>query len=308
VLISVIIPTKDNAKLLEKCLSSLANQNFRDFEVIVVDGHSTDATPEIAKKYGAKHVYEDFGTRGGACNVGAEHAKGKILVFTDDDCTFPTDWLKKINAAFEDKDLAVFGGDDIIDEKKASYFERTLFQIDKSKGIPKHPQKRLRGCNTSYRKSIFSSEKGFNPKLRGIEDTELHHRLAKKDYKMKFDPGLYVYHKRRSNFLALFKRMFTNGMSRVQLVKHYRELLSFMDVAPPLAIIFTIVLLCLSVFNLVYFWIWLGLGIVYFVAKSLFIAARARGFRYLPLLPLVLLVREFSFGLGILCGIGKYSK
>jgi len=308
VLISVIIPTKDNAKLLEKCLSSLANQNFRDFEVIVVDGHSTDATPKIAKKYGAKHVYEDFGTRGGACNVGAEHAKGKILVFTDDDCTFPTDWLKKINAAFEDRDLAVFGGDDIIDEKKASYFERTLFQIDKSRGIPTHPQKRLRGCNTSYRRSIFALETGFDPKLMGIEETELHYRLAKKNYKMNFDPGLYVYHKRRSNFRALFKRMFTNGMSRVQLVKHDRELLSFMDVIPPLAIIFTIAIIFLSIFNLLYLWLLLGLAIAYFSAKSLFLAARARGFRYLPLLPFVLLVREFSFGVGILCGIVKYAK
>jgi len=306
--ISVIIPTKNNAELLEKCLSSLAKQDFRDFEVIVVDGHSTDATPKIAKKYGAKLVYEDFGTRGGACNVGAEHAKGKILVFTDDDCTFPASWVKKINAAFEDRDLDVFGGDDIIDEKKASYFERTLFQIDKSKGTPKHLQKRLRGCNTSYRKSIFSSEKGFNPKLTGIEDTELHHRLAKKNYKMRFDPGLYVYHKRRPNFRALFKRMFTNGMSRIQLIKHDRAFLSLMDVTPPLAIIFTIVMLCLSIFNLVYFWIWLGLGIAYFVAKSLFIATRARGFRYLPLLPFVLLVREFSFGLGVLCGVFKVDE
>jgi len=102
--------------------------------------------------------------------------------------------------------------------------------------------------------------------------------------------------------------MFTNGMSRVQLIKHDRAFLSFMDVAPPLAIIFTIVMLCLSVFNLTYFWIWLGLGIAYFVTKSIFIAARARGFRYLPLLPFVLLVRELSFGLGILWGIVKQRK
>ena len=89
VAISVIVPTKNNAKLLEKCLSSLANQDFKDFEVVVVDGHSTDATPEVAKKHEVKLVYEDFGTRDGACNVGAEHVGGEVLVFPDDDCTFP---------------------------------------------------------------------------------------------------------------------------------------------------------------------------------------------------------------------------
>ena len=302
--VSVVIPTKNHAELLEKCLSSLANQNFKDFEVIAVDGHSTDATPEVAKKYGSKLVYEDFGTRGGACNVGAEQARGEILVFTDDDCTFPADWLEKINAAFSvDEDLAVLGGDDIIDEREAGYFERTLFQIDKSKGTPKQPQKRLRGCNVAYKKSIFLRETGFNPKLKGIEETEFHHRLAKKNYKMRFDPSLYVYHKRRPGFKALFRRMFSNGMARVQLVRYNRELLSSMDVIPPIALAFTVAMLFLSIFDLVYLWLWLGIVIVYFAAKSVFIAARAKGFGYLPLLPFVLAVRELSFGIGILRGM-----
>ena len=146
----------------------------------------------------------------------------------------PPDWLRKISEAFEkDRDLAVFGGNDIIDEKEASYFERTLFQIDRSKGAPKQAHKRLRGCNVAYRKSAFSSETGFNSKLKGIEETEFHHSLAKKNYKMRFDPGLYVYHRRRPGFKALFKRMFSNGTARAQLVKYNRELLSPMDVVPP---------------------------------------------------------------------------
>ena len=48
--------------------------------MIVVDGHSTDDTAEIAKKYGCRVVYEDVGTRGrgGACNVGVKTAKGEL--------------------------------------------------------------------------------------------------------------------------------------------------------------------------------------------------------------------------------------
>lgn len=119
---------------------------------------------------------------------------------------------------------------------------------------------------------------------------------------MRFDPSLFVFHKRRPGFRALFKRMFSNGMARAQLVRYNREFLSSMDVAPPIAFAFTIAMLCLSIFNLMYLWVWLGVVVAYFMAKSLFIAARARGFRYLPLLPFVLAVRELSFGLGVLLG------
>ncbi|MEM2536405.1 MAG: glycosyltransferase family A protein, partial [Candidatus Hadarchaeales archaeon] len=132
--LSVIIPTKNHAHLLEECLSSLSKQEFRDFEVVVVDGHSTDHTAEVARRYGARIVYEDYGTRAGACLVGFREARGEILVYTDDDCTFPPDWLKRVEEAFrKDRELQVYGGEDVI-PPNSSYFEKALFQLDLAKG------------------------------------------------------------------------------------------------------------------------------------------------------------------------------
>ena len=56
--VSIIIPTKNNGDILEKCLASIENLDYpKDGEeIIIVDGHSTDGTVEIAKKYEIKTI------------------------------------------------------------------------------------------------------------------------------------------------------------------------------------------------------------------------------------------------------------
>ncbi len=53
-LVSVIIPTYNSSRTLEKCLESIKNQTYKNVEIIVVDNNSTDNTKEIAKKYTGK--------------------------------------------------------------------------------------------------------------------------------------------------------------------------------------------------------------------------------------------------------------
>jgi len=299
--LSVIIPTKNHAPLLEECLSSLSRQSFKDFEVVVVDGHSTDGTAGVAKRHGAKLVYEDHGTRAGACKVGAENARGEILVYTDDDCTFPPDWLERIHRAFsKDPELMVYGGEDVIPEG-SSYFERTLYQFDLARGAPKDPSLRLRGCNVAYRRKALEKE-GFNPVLKGIEETELHRRMAGRGMKMIFDPSLFVYHRRRSGFLPLCRRMYSNGRDRVPVVRLHPQLLSAMDLLPLLAFPATLVCLLLLPLSSLPFLLWAGAALAYFLGKSVWVVAKSRGFRYWPLLLPVLVVREVSFGLGVVRG------
>jgi len=57
-LISVVIPAFNEENFIAKTLESLLNQDFKDFEIIVVDNNSTDQTAEIAKKFGAILLYE----------------------------------------------------------------------------------------------------------------------------------------------------------------------------------------------------------------------------------------------------------
>ena len=97
------------------CLASIQNLDYpKDrYEVIIVDGHSTDDTVEIAEKYGCKVVYEDVGTRGDGCNIGVKNAKGEYIAFTDADCVAQKDWLKNLIKQFTMKKIASAGDPNI---------------------------------------------------------------------------------------------------------------------------------------------------------------------------------------------------
>lgn len=99
--VSVIIPTYNEYLVINKCLESLSKQDFKDFEIIIVDDGSTDRTWQVLseirnlefeiRKLRAEHV-----GAGAARNLGASHAKGKILVFVDADMTFDVSFLEKL--------------------------------------------------------------------------------------------------------------------------------------------------------------------------------------------------------------------
>ena len=91
--ISVIIPTLNEQEDLPILLESLSKQSCRDFEVIVADAGSKDATVKIARKYKARVV--PGGMPGVGRNRGAEAANGEYLFFLDADVRLPPDFLEK---------------------------------------------------------------------------------------------------------------------------------------------------------------------------------------------------------------------
>ena len=106
-ILSIIIPTYNEEKDIEKCINSLQKQSFKDFEIIVVDDGSTDKTKEIIRKYNKIKLIEgEHKGPGFSRNLGARKAKGEILIFVDADMTFDKDYLKNLVKPFEeDKNL-----------------------------------------------------------------------------------------------------------------------------------------------------------------------------------------------------------
>ena len=94
--VSVVIPTLNEEKYLPLCLRSLTAQLFKNFEVIISDGSSTDKTRQIAKKYGARVLKNPLRTIGFSRQAGLAAAKGTIVAFTDADTHVPVDWLSRI--------------------------------------------------------------------------------------------------------------------------------------------------------------------------------------------------------------------
>lgn len=88
--ISIIIPVYNCEKFLHQCLQSVADQSFKNIEVLCVDNASTDNSSAIIKAFTAKYpnffyFYKKGGMAGGARNKGLKHAKGKYILFLDSD-------------------------------------------------------------------------------------------------------------------------------------------------------------------------------------------------------------------------------
>lgn len=93
--VSIVIPAKNESKLLPRLLKSIQEQTIQPLEVIVADAFSTDDTREIARRYKAKVI--DGGKLSIGRNNGAKEAKGEIIFFMDADAKLPDDkFLKRV--------------------------------------------------------------------------------------------------------------------------------------------------------------------------------------------------------------------
>jgi glycosyltransferase involved in cell wall biosynthesis len=105
--ISIIIPTYNEEENISKCIYSLENQSYKNFEILVIDDGSKDNTKKIIKKYKRVKLIEgEHKGPGFSRNIGAKNAEGEILVFVDADMTFDKNYLKDlIKPILDNKEL-----------------------------------------------------------------------------------------------------------------------------------------------------------------------------------------------------------
>jgi len=98
-LISIVIPTYNHAHYLERCLKSIANQTIKNYEIILIDNHSTDNTKKIINKFKNLPIkyllIKNEGIYAKSRNLGIKNSSGNIIAFLDSD-----DWWKN-NKLFE---------------------------------------------------------------------------------------------------------------------------------------------------------------------------------------------------------------
>jgi len=158
-MISVIIPTFNEEENIAQCLVSLSHQNIprTDYEIIVVDGGSKDATCEIAKKYADVVFTQTSKKVGGARNDGIKVAKGDIVATTDADCILPPHWIKTLAEDFKDPAVVqVYGPVYPIEEGIGNQFSLLLANTFARIGYYSKTFFYTLGCNTAFRKEAFN--------------------------------------------------------------------------------------------------------------------------------------------------------
>lgn len=105
--ISVVIPVKDDADLLARCLESLRLQRRPADEVIVVDNASTDDSAAVARHFGVTVLREERPGITAAAAAGLDAAFGDVLVRCDADCVLPAGWLERIERVLDEHPDAV---------------------------------------------------------------------------------------------------------------------------------------------------------------------------------------------------------
>lgn len=223
--ISVIVCTYNGSATLRECLEALGRQRFADFELILVDDGSTDATAEIASSFPSCHyLRQDHSGLSAARNLGASVASGDILAFTDDDCIPDEEWLLRISTAFDDPQWVAAGGPNIPPHPK----NRIEAIVAASPGAPVHvllddeEAEHLPGCNFCVRKDALKRISGFHREFTTAgDDVDICWRLREAGGRLRFVPGAMVWHHRRFTIRDYLSQQSGYGRAEALLMKHH---------------------------------------------------------------------------------------
>lgn len=196
---SVIVPLYNKAKYIEKCLQSVFNQTFKEFELIVIDDGSSDDGYSIAKYLCNSLVVSEWSkspltkvlkqeNRGVSTtrNYGVELSKFDYIAFLDADDWWATDYLQKMKSHIDKYPEAGIYGSSYYKVKNNRFIPAMIgVEPEFTDGIINYFEAYaitlwmpIWTGSTIIKKSIFDESGGFNPKLKLGEDFDLWARIA----------------------------------------------------------------------------------------------------------------------------------
>ncbi len=315
--ISVIIGEKNSQEFIKECITAVMNQDFKDFELIVVDDYSNDSTKQKIRELQKKHSFKliELKKHSGiskARNTGIKEALGEFIAFTDADCIPEKKWLNELMNGFNEKTVSV-GGPNLVPkhgDKNQKIFDELLQLIACiGSNYVKHSDKIIEthhnpSCNSVYRKNILMKMNGFNEKLSSNEDAELDFRIKKQQKKIRFNPKAIVFHHRKNSIKKIFFQAFWFGLGRMQAIKMHSGMADWFRIIPLITVSFIALLFFAGIFFGFQFFLYFLTAL--FLVFALISFTAVIKFKRFTIKYFVFLVSWFfGYGSGMLKGVFK---
>lgn len=193
-MVSIIIRTKNEERWISLCLREVFKQDYKDFEVIVVDNNSTDMTISKAKGFEVKVMSIDDYLPGKALNLGVSLSQGEYICCLSAHCIpAGSQWLSNLVRNLDDKTVAgVYGRQEPM-SFTGDFDKRDLLNIF---GLDKKIQLRdsfFHNANSLVRRSVWE-EIQFDERVTNIEDRVWAAEVLRRGYKIIYEPEASVYH------------------------------------------------------------------------------------------------------------------
>jgi rhamnosyltransferase len=226
-LISILIPVRNGGSELARCLEAIAAQRIdEEFEVVVLDSGSTDGSPDLARRHGAR-VHEIPASEfhhGTTRNVAAGLARGEILVWTTHDA-YPEDdrWLERLTAPLRAREPGVGG----VYGRQIAHHDATppeRYFLDFLYG----PNARLQRAATveelTMETTLYSNANSAMPRellerfpfaadVLIAEDQDWSRRVLLAGYAIRYEPQAAVRHSHPYTLFTAFRRFFESGVA-----------------------------------------------------------------------------------------------
>lgn len=314
--VSVVVGIRNEEKFIEECIESLLNLDYpRDsYEIIIVDGMSTDKTRDIIQKYPVKLFLNEKKNVAAARNLGVKNAMGELVAFTDGDCKVDPQWLKALVHEMQASpdDVVCFGGPNLIFDtdpvfgRVVGYAQESFLgsggSAQSKNSTKKHYVGSLPNCNAMYKKAAVQKAGGFDERFIVGQDCDLNYRIGKKGNKFLYIPKAQVLHHRRGTFKSFSVRMFKYGMWMAELFKKHGEFVRWYAFLPSIAIVFAVTLLIASIKYSTPIVLLLALTAVYFIlvfVTSIQVTYKMKS-KYGLFALFIIPVQHFAYGLGFL--------
>ena len=226
--VTVIIPVRNEERYVERCLYSIARQDYaRDrIEVLVVDGRSDDRTQEIVARFAAESTLNvrmiDNPARkaAAAMNIGLSEASGNVVVRVDGHAALASDYLRRAVAGLEVSGADCVGG--VLESEGETYVGRAIAAAMSSRFGVGGAEFRTGGAGGpvdtvafgAYQRRVFDILGGFREDIDAGEDDEFNYRLRDAGGVILLLPELRATYTARSTLRALWRQYFAYGRAK----------------------------------------------------------------------------------------------